>query len=712
MSDDQSTENVEVLKLENDITVIKLGTENESSISLTEKRLNNLETELLKLKQKTPNGLIITGISEKMFCVGADINLINNIKTVKAGEKAARKGQSVFNLIEDLNCTTVAAISGPCVGGGFELALACNYRIITDSPFSQIGLPETKLGILPGFGGTQRLPRLIGLPSSLSLILEGKLLRSKQALKAKVVDAVYGIDDIIDKAQEIILNNTFLRKTKLGFVDNLIINTDFIRRYVAKKAHEKTNKKAKGNYPALPAAIDTIIYGLKHGTKKGYEREAKELGRLIVTPECKSLVKLFFLTESAKSLGKSASKHVRDLSALVIGGGVMGAGIATVLLKSGARVIVLDTKDEQLTKCKSHISNFFEKRKYISEKQRESILSNLELKTELKEKSENLDIVIEAIVENLDIKQNVLKAMASKVSNDTIICSNTSSLSIEKISEAIPNPERVIGMHFFNPVEKMPLIEIIRTDKTSPQAIVLIAAITNKIGKHPVIVEDVPGFLVNRILTPYLNEAAYLLSDGYSVKDIDKAATSFGMPMGPLRLLDEIGLDVATYVSEIMLKGYGDRMLAPSFASELVKKNFLGKKSDAGFYKYSGNQASTYNELYKLLDLKTPESSISDDDSSKIKKRLIFSMLNEAILCLDEGVAGESGKDAAMQIDLATVMGMGFPPFRGGLLHYAESLTAKNVLKQFKNLEKEFGSRFAPCKGIIQRGKNKKSFFA
>lgn len=712
MNDAQSTENVEVIKLENDIIVIKLGTENESSISLTEKRLNNLETELLKLKQKPPKGLIVTGISEKMFCVGADINLINGINTVKAGEKAARKGQSVFNLIEELPCTTVAAISGPCVGGGFELALACDYRVITDSPFSQIGLPETKLGIIPGFGGTQRLPRLIGLPSSLNLILQGKLLRSKQALKAKVVDAVYSIDDVIDKAQEIILKPGFLKKSKPGFIDNLILTVDFIRRYVAKKTHEKTNKRAKGNYPALPSAIDTIVYGLKHGTKKGYEREAKELGRLIVTPECKSLVKLFFLTEAAKNLGKSASKHVRELSALVIGGGVMGAGIATVLLKSGAKVTVIDTKEDQLGKCKAHISKFFEKRKYISEKERESILSNLSLKTELTDNADELDIVIEAIVENLDIKQSVLKNIASKVTSDCIICSNTSSLSIEKISEAIPNPERVIGMHFFNPVEKMPLIEIIRTDKTSPQAIVLIAAITNKIGKHPVIVEDVPGFLVNRILTPYLNEAAYLLSDGYSVKDIDKAATKFGMPMGPLRLLDEIGLDVAAHVSEIMLKGYGDRMLAPSFASELVKKKLLGKKSGAGFYKHSGKQASTYNELYNLLDLRVPEVAISDEESGKITKRLIFSMLNEAILCLDEGVAGETGKDAAMQIDLATVMGMGFPPFRGGLLHYAESLTAKNILKQFKNLEKEFGSRFAPCKGISERGKNKKSFFA
>lgn len=706
--DINNKDTVELIKLENGISILKLGSDTESSVSLTAERLDSLETELLRLKQPPPAGLIISGNSEKMFCVGADINLINNISTVKEGEKAAKKGQSIFQLIEDLPCTTVAVISGPCVGGGFELVLACDYRIISNHASCQIGLPETKLGIIPGFGGTQRLPRLIGLTSSLNLILQGKLLRSSQALKAGVVDLCVETEDLVEKAQQIIFKEIDVKKKSLGFIDKFCNNTEFIRKLIANKAHKNIAKKSKGFYPALPAALDTIIYGLKHGSKKGYEREAKELGRLIVTPECKSLVKLFFLTESAKNLGKPAAKHVKDINALIIGAGTMGAGIATVLLKAGVNVIIKDTSETALEKAKSHVRNFFDKRKHLSLAEKEEILKGLTVTSSDTEDFSNIDIVIEAIVEKIEIKQKVLKDIASKVGKDAIICSNTSSLSIKKISEAIENPERVLGMHFFNPVEKMPLIEIIRTEITNPQAIVLISAITNKIGKFPVVVKDVPGFLVNRILTPYLNEAAYLLSDGYSVKAIDKAALKFGLPMGPLRLLDEIGLDVASHVSEIMLDGYGDRMLAPSYAKELSKKGFLGKKSGTGFYKHQDKQASTYSEIYNLLELKSPK---HDVDLEKISQRLILSMLNEAVRCLDDGVAGETGKDAAMQIDLATVMGTGFPPFRGGLIHYAESLNSKNILKQFKNLEKEHGSRFAPCKGIVERGKGKKSFY-
>lgn len=702
------TNTVKLEYFESGVALITLGGPEEKVVSLTMERMGSLEQTLESLKQSSPKGLVITGPSSEMFTVGADIKLISGVTNPAHGEELARRGQKVYDLIESLPFKTVAAISGPCVGGGCELALACSYRLISDDKTSIIGLPEIKLGILPGFGGTQRLPRLIGITKALDVILAGKSLRPRQALSNGLVNEVIQVSRLLERADSIAAGGTNTKEIRLGLVDKLLTFTSIGRRIVKRTAKKSLHKETKGFYPAPPAALECVLYGLEKGTDLGYRYEARELGRLITTPESKALVNMFFLTESSKAIGKGARKDVEIVNSLIIGAGTMGAGIAGVIAKSGGSVILKDTNDAAVAKGKEHIHSFLKKLKYLSETEKSFILNRVEFTSRDVSNTSNLNFVIEAVFEDIDLKKRILSDMVKQVGGDCILATNTSSLSVTKIAQGLENPDRVIGMHFFNPVEKMPLVEIIIGDKTSNKTIAVVAALTAKLGKYPIVVRDVPGFLVNRILSPYLNEAAYLLQEGFSIDDIDNAALRFGMPMGPLRLLDEVGLDVASHVSEIMVQGYGERMKAPPFAKLLANNGRLGKKSGGGFYNYKDKGAKAAPEAREVLKLPHTERSLSD--LSPLTDRLIMALLNEGIRCLDEGVAGEPGKDSANQVNLGTVMGMGFPPFRGGLLYYADSLGARSILDTLTRLQKDHGARFAPSPGIAIRAENKKAF--
>ncbi len=695
-------------RLESGAAVLWLGPSTEKTVSLTRERMSSLREAIEDLQADPPKGLVITGPSKSMFTVGADINAIREVKDPVVAEELAKEGQEVFGLIEKLPCVTVAAISGPCVGGGCELSLACRYRIITDESQSIIGLPETKLGILPGFGGSQRLPRLIGLPRALDVILAGKTLRPKQALKAGLVNKIVSYEHLLATAQQVALKKQKVRESKLTLMDRFLTFTGIGRSIVQSKAGAKVQKQTKGHYPAPPAALKACVYGLEKGMEEGLRHEAAELGRLLVTPESKALVRLFFLTEASKAIGKDVRNELDHLQAVVVGAGVMGAGIAGILAKNKSQVILKDTSEEGLERGISHIKRALGKLRYLSETERSFILNRVEATTRDSANLGNAQFAIEAIFEDLQLKKKVLGDLSQKLPDDAIIATNTSSLSVSKIAEAIDRPERVIGMHFFNPVEKMPLVEIVRGNATNDKSVVIVAALATRLGKFPVVVEDVPGFLVNRILTPYLNEAGFLLHDGYSIEDIDREASRFGMPMGPIRLLDEVGLDVANHVSEVMIAGYGDRMKGPGLVTSLLEAGRKGKKSGGGFYDYEATEETPSTEAKSILQL---EKKREVGDKNLVVNRLILSLINEATLCLDQGVAGTPGKEAADQIDLGTVMGMGFPPFRGGLLAYANSLGAKEILSRLQHLEKECGPRFAPVQGIIARAEGEKSFY-
>ena len=686
--------------LEGEIALIQLGTEDERVVSLTAERLLSLEKNLEQIAARGAKGLVISGPSEDMFTVGADINAIGSVDSAALGKKLAQQGQDVFAKIAKLKCPSIAAISGPCVGGGCELALACTYRVISDHAASQIGLPEIKLGIIPGFGGTQRLPRLIGVPRALDIILAGKTLKPKQALKAGLVHAIFTPDEILERAVEVARGLKKLAKPKLPLIDRILSATSLTRAIVKRRAKSAMLRETKGFYPAPLAALEAVFTGLDQGIEVGLDFEASELGRMIVTPECRSLVHLFFLTEAAKGLGKAGKKYIGDVSALVIGAGAMGAGIAAVLAKNGARVILKDNAEAGLQRGLAQIKQFASKQRYLSEPERAAIINRVEGTTFDSAASGSVSIVIEAIFEDLKLKSQVLGAIAGKIPENAIIASNTSSLSVSTLAANLPNPGRVLGMHFFNPVEKMPLVEIIRAKQSEDRAILMVAALATKLGKYPIVVEDIPGFLVNRILTPYLNEASYLLAEGYSIDAIDRAATSFGMPMGPLRLLDEVGLDVASHVSEIMLAGYGSRMQAPGHAKVMVENKRFGKKSGLGFYSFSGDTPTVSPDVRDVLKLDAPQKEVSD--LSQLSERLILALINEAVLCLDEGVAGAPGRDAANQIDLGSVMGFGFPPFRGGVLFYADRLGSKTVAEKLCKLAQTL-PRIQVAPGIIDR---------
>ena len=659
------SENTIIEQLGDGVVLIRLGSSEEKVVTLTVSRLASLRNQLIELEQQRPAALIIAGPHQDMFTAGADINLIRDIKDPAEGERFAREGQKVFDILERLPFPTIAAISGPCVGGGCELVLACRYRIASDQKSTIIGLPEVKLGIIPGFGGTQRLPRLIGISKALDIICAGKTLKSAQALKAGLVDLVCPYPELIEKAKQLALSKISVSRPTWGLQEKLLTKTSLGRKLVLSKVLPKLNKGVARFYPAPKKAVDAVVKGLREGVVAGLDCEAKEIGQLITTEQSKNLVSIFFATEAAKGIGKSARNQLEDLGVMVLGAGTMGAGIAQVFASSGYRVILRDTSRLVVEKGLQTIRSSLEKDRRFKESEKEQILKRISLSTP---ESSELDFIpsllVEAIFEDMEVKKKVMGDLAKQFDPSAILASNTSSLSITEIASTLPDPERVAGLHFFNPAQKMPLIEIVRGRQTSDKVVVLLAALASKLGKTPVVVEDVPGFLVNRILFPYLAEALKLLGEGYSVESIDKAALEYGMPMGPIRLLDEIGLDVAEHVSKVMVAGYGERMKGPDYLASLVAQGRKGKKNGAGFFTFESDRAVPWPGLAQALNLPPAKSG----SKTEIERRLFGAMQAEAKLCYHEGVAGMPGPEALAQINLASIMGIGYPAFRGGIL--------------------------------------------
>ncbi|RMD84857.1 MAG: fatty acid oxidation complex subunit alpha FadJ [Candidatus Dadabacteria bacterium] len=692
-----------------DIAIIFLGSEQERVVTLTAQRMADLRECLCKVEERKVKGLVITGPHQDMFTAGADINAIGDVDSPEKGRELAAEGQSLFGRIASLPFPTVAAISGPCVGGGFELALSCKYRIAADTDRTIIGLPETKLGILPGFGGTQRLPRLIGVRPALDIILSGKTLNAKKAFAAGLVDGLASPDDLLEEAIKIIDGTKYIASRKLGLLEHLLTYTSIGRFFVRRGAEKALKRKTKGFYPAPPKALECVLYGLKHGIEKGLQKEAQELGSLIVTPECKALVKIYFLTEASKKLGKRRAGEVKGWETFVIGAGAMGAGIAAALAKKGYTVWLKDRTQSAVDAGLGRIKNELERSRSLSESDKKQALAQVKCTTGDPHTLSKLSFVIEAVFEDMEIKKAIFSELSSKVNEEAILATNTSSLSVSEIASVVVNPTRVVGMHFFNPVAKMPLVEIVMGRDTAEKTVALTAALAVRLGKYPIVVRDVPGFLVNRILFPYLNEAMFLVMDGYKIEDIDRAALKFGMPMGPIRLLDEVGLDVGGHVAEIMEAGYGDRMKAPNLAKLMAQAGRKGRKNGMGFYDFKGKKAVPCPNLRSILKIEAPV--VSNPSAEEISDRLFYPVINEAVRCLDEGVAGNPGREAACQVDLGSVMGFGFPPFRGGILHYADSLTASKVLDKLEWLYERFGDRFKPWDGIKTRAAAHYSFY-
>ncbi len=676
-------------------------------------------------------GVVFTSGKKDSFVAGAKLDWLQTFKSQADATAASREGQAGMNRLDAFEKPVVAAIHGAALGGGLEWALACRYRIASDSPKTVLGLPETTLGLLPGAGGTQRLPKLIGAQGAIDLILTGKSLKAKKALKLGVVDEVVPPSILravaIRRARELaegklkplrragtptakarsfaeILRGLTNRETwaELALEDNPLG-----RKIMFDQARKQLLKKTRGKYPAPEKALEVIRAGLEDSTS-GYEAEATGFGELVVDEVSHRLVEIFFATTAMKKDNgvkdpKVKPREVRKIG--VLGGGLMGGGIASVgSALQRVHVRVKDKDDAGAGRALRHVHGLFHervKRRTITAREREAKMALITATTDYSG-FKSCDMVIEAVFEDLKLKQSVLKDIEGLGGTEQIFASNTSSIPITRIAEASAHPETVIGMHYFSPVNKMPLLEVITTKKTADWVTATTVDVGKRQGKTVIVVRDGYGFYTSRILGPYMNEAAYLLAEGGDIVDIDRALVDFGFPVGPITLLDEVGIDVAQKVGHIMEEAYGDRMKAPAHTDALVKDGRLGRKAKKGFYLYDGKKKVVDPTIYALLPHGKDRKRI---DRQEIAERCALQMVNEALLCLGEGIL-RSPRDG----DIGAIFGLGFPPFLGGPFRYIDAQGPGRILQRLEHFQERFGLRFTPAPLLAQYVKASKRF--
>ncbi|EKA5634808.1 fatty acid oxidation complex subunit alpha FadJ [Vibrio navarrensis] len=650
-------------------------------------------------------GLIVHSLKPDNFVAGADVRMLEACKSADEAESLASQGQTLFQQLSDLPYPVVAAIHGPCLGGGLELALACDYRVCTDADATRLGLPEVQLGLLPGSGGTQRLPRLIGLLPSLDLILAGKQLRAQKAKKLGVVDACVPATILLDVAKQFIDKGKRSTKQKVTTKEKILSGSSLGRKFVFEQAAKKTNEKTRGNYPATVAILDVIQHGLEKGMKQGLELEAKRFGELVMSPESKALRSIFFATTEMKKEHGSDAKPGKVSMVGVLGGGLMGAGISHVsVAKAKVPVRIKDVSNDGVLNALKYNYKLFDKQR------KRRILSKAQLQAKMLQLSggtdftsfNHLDVVIEAVFEDLALKQQMVADIEANAKAETIFATNTSSLPIHKIAEKAARPENIVGLHYFSPVEKMPLVEVIPHETTSQETIATVVALAKKQGKTPIVVKDKAGFYVNRILAPYMNEAAHILLANEPIDKVDTALLDFGFPVGPITLLDEVGVDIGAKIMPILVNELGERFRGPDVFDTLLNDDRKGRKSGKGFYTYKGKKKEVDKSVYKLLKLK-PESKLSEND---IALRCVLPMLNEAVRCLDDGII-RSPRDG----DIGAIFGIGFPPFLGGPFRYMDQFGLKELVEKMNQFAEKYGDRFAPCDGLLTRAGEGRRFY-
>ena len=661
---------------------------------------------LTQLKnEKGIKGLILHSLKPDNFVAGADVRMLEACKSAAEAETLAKQGQQMFQALADLPYPVVAAIHGPCLGGGLELALACDYRVCSDADGTRLGLPEVQLGLLPGSGGTQRLPRLIGLLPALDLILTGKQLRAKKAKKLGVVDASVPQTVLLDVAKSFLEKGKKKPNKKVSTKEKLMSQTGVGRKLIFEQAAKKTREKTRGNYPAAEAILDVIRHGLEKGMTDGLELEARRFGELVMTAESRALRSIFFATTEMKKEHGSDAEPQAVSRVAVLGGGLMGAGISHVsVAKANVPVRIKDVANDGVLNALQYNYKLFEKQR------KRRILSKVQLQGKMMQLSggtdfttfNHTDVVIEAVFEDLQLKQQMVADIEANAKPSTIFATNTSSLPIHQIAAQAKRPENVVGLHYFSPVEKMPLVEVIPHAGTSDETVSTVVALAKKQGKTPIVVKDCAGFYVNRILAPYMNEAAQVLMSGEPIDHLDTALLDFGFPVGPITLLDEVGIDIGAKIMPILINELGVRFRGPDVFDTLLNDGRKGRKSGKGFYTYKGKKKDVDKSIYKLLKL-TPESKLGAND---IAMRCVLPMLNEAVRCLDEGII-RSPRDG----DIGAIFGIGFPPFLGGPFRYMDQIGIKRLVEIMNDHAKKYGDRFAPCDGLLTRAGLDKPFY-
>ena len=639
--------------------------------------------------------LLITSGKRSIFIAGADIKEIESLTDPKDASEKCELGKQIFDKLERLPQVTIAVINGACVGGGYELSLACNHRVAGFADSIKIGLPEIKLGILPGFGSCVRLPKLIGIARALSMILPGKLLDSRKALKMGMVDRLFYDPILVDEAKKFATNllakQEKVRPRKRRFTEKLLEGNPLGRSILFKQARKNVLKSTAGHYPAPLVTIDAIKAMVGKSQAEASQIESDALGKLAVTDISKNLIHVFYLDDGYKK--KSWTEATPSLNMVnkagVVGAGVMGGGIAQLLAKKNIVCRIKDLNNDALALALKTARKLYAYQIKTRRMKRGQVDAQMSLisPTTTYVGFANVDVVVEAVVERMNVKQQVFKELDEVVQPNACLFTNTSSLRVTEMAGSTSRPEKVCGFHFFNPVHRMPLLEIIKTELTSDETIATAVAFARQLGKMPIVVADKEGFIVNRILLPYMNEAAYLFQEGIETKRLDDIAKSFGMPMGPLELADEVGIDIGYHVAQILEAAYGERMQVAKILKDIFDAGILGKKSGNGFYVHTGKKTLVNAELLRLRPNAT--FTLNDEDT---QKRLIYVMINEASRCLEEGAV-----DSAATIDVGMIYGTGFPPFRGGLLKYADSIGAKNILADLRNFQSKFDQqRFEP----------------
>lgn len=661
-------------------------------------------------EDKAIKGLVLVSGKADSFVAGADVNMLAKCTSAAEATALSRQGQIIFDQLENLSIPVVAAVHGACLGGGLELAMACHAIVCSDSPKTALGLPEVQLGLLPGGGGTQRLPKRVGIQKSLDMMLTGKQLRAKQALKAGLVSDVVPNSVLIVTAEKLALSGKVKpRARKLTLMDKLLEGNGVGRSILFSQATKTVLSKTKGNYPAPLKIIDCIRAGVEQAPSKGYQVEADHFGQLVMSDVSAQLRQLFFATtDMKKEQGVEGVAPAKISNAAVLGGGLMGGGIAFVTAtKAKLPVRIKDISHQGISyalKYGYELLNKKVKRRFMRHSEMQSQLSLITGTTEYTGFN-NVDIVVEAVFEDLTLKQNMVADIESHCKESTIFASNTSSLPIGQIAEKALRPENVIGLHYFSPVDKMPLAEIIAHDKTSDQTISTTVAFAKKQGKTPIVVKDKAGFYVNRILAPYMNEAAILLLEGCSIEALDKAMVKFGFPVGPMQLLDEVGIDVGSKIGPILQAELGDRFAPPEAFSKLIDDGRLGKKAKKGFYQYNTKSKKKLvdESVYSLLGLQASNTAVTDAQA----ERCVYMMLNEAARCLDEEIV-RNARDG----DIGAIFGIGFPPFLGGPFQYMDKIGAATVVSKLTQWQAEFGERFAPCDALVKMAEQGGKYYA
>ena len=646
-------------------------------------------------------GLIIRSAKPKIFIAGADLHGFTKELT---GEKLSfliEQGQKTFDRVAALPFPTVAAIHGVALGGGFEVALACDFRIASLDSATKLGLPETMLGILPTWGGSTRLPRLIGLPAALEAILSGKQYGAKEAKKLGMVDEVTYAERLLPLAAGLIRSNQGKkRQLKLQLINRPPIST-----FVAKQAEKKILAKTRGHYPAPLKALGVVVAGVTVPHAQSLENERRAFIELASGEIAQNLIRVFFLQERSKKVSVKSDQPIRKIGkVLVVGAGLMGSGIAQWLSARGLRVVLKDIGPEPLGKGLQSIHKIYRDattRRIFSETEAQAGLDRI-LPTYEDIPLGDVDFVIEAAVEKLELKQLIFRKTGEQVPNCQAIASNTSALSIDAIANGLPDPAKVVGVHFFNPVHRMQLVEVIQGTKTSAQTLATAIQFVKSIGKLPVLVKDSPGFLVNRILLPYMMEAFNLFAEGYRLERIDRVMLDFGMPMGPLRLTDEVGLDVSLHVGSDLAQRIQKLPPINNTVERMIAQGWLGRKSGKGFYDYSSGAERQNPEIHAYQPATEP----TEAEDTMLRDRLVLVMVNEAARCLSEKVVS-----GPADVDFAMIMGTGWAPFRGGPFRYADSIGIPNIIARLRQLSETGRDYFLPCALLTDMANQGLSFY-